>query len=364
MKELLNGSVCTTTFRGWRKVRTMNNRLRFVVLGVVFVVLFFVAISLISDDDRQFENLSNSAYSVKDGGAKAFYLSVKEYGRRTNLYETEIFRKYARFTPDESLSVSLLPSLNYLIDDFEIEAIREHVKKGSSFLFFIEENEFNMYKDIVEDMEESINSTEEMYYKEYVFEDGKGGRIYLFPHGDRILNGYMKKEHSYATDGLVLIGRLQRQVQDCCHNEYHVGVSASGRRRCIRHGCYTFDGADCCTAILDDLQGRGFGKVEPVYSTIKRNETENVHALGNLYKRVNSPQIVFDVHMEALLGDVAHYLGYRQYNDTIRDEMLSDKKLCELGFDKLFSLYENKNMLKKGDIKKYIEKIEKIRREL
>ena len=69
-----------------------------------------------------------------------------------------------------------------------------------------------MYKDIVEDMEESINSTEEMYYKEYVFEDGKGGRIYLFPHGDRILNGYMKKEHSYATDGLVLIGEIAKKA--------------------------------------------------------------------------------------------------------------------------------------------------------
>jgi hypothetical protein len=346
----------------------MNNRLRFVLLGVVFVVLFFVAISLISDDDRQFENLSNSAYSVKDGGAKAFYLSVKEYGRRTNLYETEIFRKYARFTPDESLSVSLLPSLNYLIDDFEIEAIREHVKKGSSFLFFIEENEFNMYKDIVEDMEESINSTEEMYYKEYVFEDGKGGRIYLFPHGDRILNGYMKKEHSYATDGLVLIGEIAKKgrYKTVAINEYyHVGVSASGGVDVYGMGVTLLMVQIAITAILWMIyKGVRFGKVEPVYSTIKRNETENVHALGNLYKRVNSPQIVFDVHMEALLGDVAHYLGYRQYNDTIRDEMLSDKKLCELGFDKLFSLYENKNMLKKGDIKKYIEKIEKIRREL
>ena len=105
----------------------MNNRLRFVLLGVVFAVLFFVAISLISDTDRQFENLPNSAYSVKDGGAKAFYLSVKEYGRRTNLYETEIFRKYARFTPDESSVFSF--AFHYLIDDFEIEAIGNMLKR-------------------------------------------------------------------------------------------------------------------------------------------------------------------------------------------------------------------------------------------
>ena len=38
-----------------------------------------------------------------------------------------------------------------------------------------------MYKDIVEDMEESINSTEEMYYKEYVLRMEKAEGSTCFP---------------------------------------------------------------------------------------------------------------------------------------------------------------------------------------
>lgn len=125
----------------------------------------------------------------------------------------------------------------------------------------------------------------------------------------------------------------------------------------------------CITLVIWAVyKGVRLGKAEVVSQTIKRNETENIYALANLYKKSKSPRIVFEVHMEGLLMDVAKYLGFNTIDDSNRSEFYQDirkdAKLKKLGVDKLLRLYESDEKISIGNIRSVIEKIEMIRKEL
>lgn len=342
----------------------MRQKVKRIVIFSALAIFAFIALALIADKTRNYEKINYSSYSVEDHGAKAFYLSVKEYGRFLKAYNTERYNKYARFLPDNSLTVVVEPEVA-LLDQFEINSIREHVKKGNSFIFLTVMDPDTLFGDLIKDMELKMENGEK------VFSFSGKGQISFFE-SFAVLNDPLKQDNDKGAELLVYIGEqcLKNNYDLVLINEYyHTGDPNIKGYDVYGMGLALLMVQICITLVIWAVyKGVRLGKAEVVSQTIKRNETENIYALANLYKKTKSPRIAFEVHMEGLLLDIAKYLGYRSVDDTKRSEFYSDirkdEKLKKLGVDKLLRLYDSNENISIGNIKSVIDKIEMIRKEL
>ncbi len=341
-------------------------------------VVLIIALGIISDDDKNYENTSYSSYSAKNPGAKAFYLSVQKFGEEKGLYDTKTYKKLARFIPKDSLFISLAPDLMLITKENEVNAIRNHVRNGLTYIILTDKAYDANYNSIIEgmvrgeiDLPGMIDSDK---YDVYNFPGRNKGKIIISPLGDEIVNGSMKSDYDVALDLIMYIAYECKasSYNTVYFNEYYLT------------GEYDMPGSDiygiglllliiqiCITIVFWMIyKGVRFGSPEVVVQTIKRNETENIYALAGLYKRTKSPDIAFDVHMESLMTDVAVYLGYNRFDESNKEQIIneinSNTVLVKLGADKLFKLYFNseKRRIKQKDLKNIIKKIEDIRKEL
>lgn len=175
----------------------MRNKAKSIIIFCSLAILAIVALAIISDNTRNYEGIDYTSYSVEDYGAKAFYLSVKEYGERIKLYDTERYNKYARFLPDDSLTVLVEPN-TFIIDQFELNAIRDYVRRGNTLFFLTTKDPHEFTETITKDMKLTMESDSLVYS----FESGKGEIVFF--DGLDVLNSLLKKNNEKGCRGISL----------------------------------------------------------------------------------------------------------------------------------------------------------------
>ena len=348
-------------------------RLKPYLAAAGLLLLFLVLLFVLHDDGRRYEKLDYSSYSPGENGVKAFYLSLEEYGKSQGI-AVKRHAKYGRFIADGSFVICVSPGLP-MTYEFELAAICRQLNAGSAYLITGADSE------IREILKTHIGSENMRCIEQDSFGTlYRVGRGLLIDYSDSglVTTESLKKDPSAGARFLVRISELCTQYgyDTVYFNEYYLGVEKSAVADIIGMGVILM-AAEICVALLLWAwhRGRRLGKPEPVLETVRRDELGQVHALAGLYRRIGSPQIAFQVHMEALMSDTAAVLGMDrgacfspEGAAQLREAVRADLRLCKLGLPKLFDLYEqtktDSGMLRSRTVKRYIEEIERIRREL
>lgn len=332
-----------------------------ITIILMIAIPVIVLLSILSDPYDKYKGTPYAAFSAKDNGTKAFYLSVKEYGKRYG-FRTSIYTKYARFLPDDSIAVSINPMSN-INDDYESSAIAEWVEKGNTYVIFLSEVYYYILPDLIDHDEIDLDSNDWIKIPR--------GSGYIILSNMDITNKSLKDNTEHAAKAMVMLKELG--YNNIVFNEYHHGVmKGSIVGDVLGKGLYYFIleiflGIALLLISLSDRLG------SPVYvpDTVKRAENENVYALAGLYEKTKSLNIALLVHIESLLSDVAKALGYSDSEPIDSNEIFmqveKDKYLKELGVADILKEYEfsrSGKPLSRKKIKMIINKIELIRKVL
>lgn len=345
--------------------KSKHPRVKSIIITVCIIVVTFIILSVISDDTRNYEKLPYTIYNASNEGTKAFYQSAMEFGNRHG-WRTVDYKKYARFIPDKSLMVSISPSIE-LLNMNEIEHITSKINEGSTFIFIIEKSQ----KDSLIKYFEKASSDIQLVNGSYTI--GKGKLIISEYDAQLILNKNVKVGMAPAVKSILLIDEVvtQNSYQTVYFNEFYHGVQDDPFYDVMGAGLIlVITQAIIAVILLMLYKGRRFGSPIKEMSIVKRRENENVFALAGLYERTGSPDIIFEVNIEALFSDIQVFLGYGVNNMIDREDLikeaLNNQELKKLDIGHIFKRYTemNKIHIKKHEIKKLLDNIDSIRKEL
>jgi len=346
------------------KKKNKNSRVKVIIRTVCIIVVTFIILSIISDNNRNYEKEPNTVYNYSDLGAMAFYQSVMEFGNGHG-WRTQVYKKYARFLPDKVLMVCINPYVDF--NKNEQNHILRKVNDGSTVLFIVESNQKNLLKVYIEENYKDAKLVNGSY------NIGQGKLIISEYDAQFLLNKNVKIGRAPAARTILLIDEVvaQNDYKIVYFNEFYHGIQDNPLYDVLGSGVVLFiTQAIFAVVLLMVYKGRRFGSPVKEMSIIKRRENENVFALAGLYERTGSPDIIFEVNIEALFSDVQVFLGYGVNNLIDRDELIkeainnSELKKLEIGY--IFKRYTemNKIHIKQHELKKLLAKIGIIRKEL
>ncbi len=361
----------------------MGKKAKSILLLILIVLCAFLALALLADRHRNYEQTASTSFSAEDDGLKAFYLSVQRYGEAKG-FSVDVFEKYARFVPEDSVVVCFRPTWELLCQDYEIQAIRHQIEQGSTyFLLLTEEQDTMDLAGLTEGLEAlslpqsmadhiQAGSLQQIVYYTDPMRAEYGGLV-VATLGEELLNGIVKQEQDTAVDLILLIGAVceQGHYQNVYFNEFYHGIQQGVAVDILGMGTVLFF-VECVLilAIWAARRSVRFGDPEPLHSTVNRNENENVYALAGLYQRTKSYHIAFAVSMEALLEELAKRMGYGSLNaankELVLEECETNPQWKDMGLGRLVSIYRrlDQQRMRLQEWKREIRRIEQIRKEL
>lgn len=347
------------------KTKSKSHRLRNIIITICIILFTFIILSVISDETRNYVKVPDTVYNYNNDGYKAFYKSVMEFGYQ-NGWMTNDYKKYARFIPENSLMISINPS-SVILNENEMDHIAKKVNDGCTFLFFLNAKDVELINKKI------LAAVSDPIITDGTYSVGKGKFIISKLDSEDIINNSMKSGITPAVNAILLIDDIvsQNKYEAVYFNEFYHNIKDDPFYDILGSGLVLFITQIIFAVILLMVyKGRRFGSPISEMSIVKRKENENVFALAGLYERTGSPNIIFEVNIEALFSDIQVYLGYGTNNAISRDELIKEalmnKDLCKLEIGNILKRYNemDKKSINKRELLSLLDKIESIRKEL
>ncbi|MBO7398127.1 MAG: hypothetical protein J6U38_03655 [Clostridia bacterium] len=334
------------------------------IIAAAIALLVFVADRISSK--KELRN-TRTTYGVENEGFKGIFLSAEKYLKETRGATVERFTKLARFLPADSVAV--LPEPADLGDD-ATGAVRA-AEKGTVFVVVSEYPE--IYSDMLTeaarglDVPMSASDTEEFT----VLRCGNGAfYVATGPEYKSMFNLNLKSDNSVGSRFLVFLDKLCESTgyRKVLFDECYSGLASNPAPDILGWGLILgLVWLAVALVIFLLSKAQRFGAPEKFAAVEKRNETENVSALAELYRRTGSGSIGFKIHMEALADDIAAATGMQDVSgfDEIMENALASDRFKGSGLDRLVEIYRNaeNERITPRMLNNLIEKTEIIRKE-
>ena len=338
------------------------------IIAAVLGLLIFV-IDRISST-KELRN-TPTTYGVTDYGIKGIFLSAQKFLKETRGAKVERFTKLARFLPADSIAV--LPEPVNINGD--IAGVVKAAENGTVFVIVSESPD--VYKELIDvsipgpgTQQMSLALTENGGDRTRV-RCGKGA-FYVVPEAEAtaLFNQCLKTDNSDGSRFLVFLDELCESTgyKKVLFDECYSGLASDPAPDILGWGFIL--GLVWLAAALIILLlslAQRFGAPEKLAAVEKRNETEHISALAEMYRRTGSESIGFKIHMEALADDIAAATGMQDASgfDEIMENALASDRFKGSGLDRLVELYYNaeNERITPRMLSNLIEQTEKIRKE-
>ena len=358
-----------------KEKRQLSDVAKTVILLLCCVVAFIIFTGLLANEEEGYQDVFDSSYSYKDNGTLALYYGAEEMGKA---YGFTVSRnaKPSRFLEEKSIVVSF--NNDHSTEVFEYENVTENIKAGSIYLSvgsFLNAKYDNNFVAVTPDFyaENRDNFTSQWTFLSH--KDSPDGGLYIeCKPGGSWKNGEVKKDSGFAEEFLVMLSFLSVEygTQQVVFNEYYNGIIEDTSVDILTLGFVLFlTQAGIALVLLMIAIAKRFGAPRVEYSTVKRDENENVYAVASLYQRTNSFDVVFDINMELLLSDLGKTLGAINSELHNYDYIIELAKECGAeeslaGYAELAKTYrkQNKKIKNKKDLSRKLNMIQNLRRKL
>jgi len=359
----------------------MNKKLKNIIIIILVIVGVYITLGIIANEDRNYGEYPYSAYSAKDSGTKALFLSMEKYGDEIGI-DVTTNKKYARFVQDNSLVLVIEPYNGSELDQYELSAMISQISKGSTYIIIynnVSSSDIeNISQNYISNVKESAKPYESTYFESSDYKVVSAynigeGKVFFIDSDNEYTNTDIRKDSKDVVDFIKIIFSISsdfgytRIVVD----EHYHEIESNSLSDAVGLGVILSIVGVCIAFFIWGLhKANRFGAPVFVPETVKRLENENIFALAGLYTRTKSSNIAIEVNMEALLNEISIALGYGNLSPSNREFVISsalkDKHMIEIGAAYLIKEFinTNKKKINKKDLKKIILKIEKIRREL
>lgn len=360
-----------------KKKKQLSDVAKTVILLLCCAAAFIIFTAILAKEEDSYQGVPNSSYSSEDNGTLALYYGAQEMGKAYG-FEVSRNEKPSRFLEEKSIVVSF-NQVN-ASEIFEYENVVENIKSGSIYLC--------VGSILSVAFDENFVETEPTFYKEndsnfrsdWTFlkhtetADNSGGLYIECTPYDSWKNGEIKKDSDFAEEFLVMLSFLTKEygVEHVVFNEYYNGIAEDSSVDILTLGFVLFlVQAGVAVVLLMLAIAKRFGAPRVEYSTVKRDENENVYAVAYLYQRTQSFDVVFDINMEMLLADLGKTLGAMnselhnyEYIIELAKESGIEKSLA--GYAELANAYKKpkKKIKSKKDLNRKLKIIENLRRKL
>lgn len=354
------------------KTRMLSDGVKSAVLIACVAAAFVIFISVISTDRDMYESVYNSTYSANRSGTLALYYSAEEMGRKHG-FSVSRHHTLARFIEERSIVTCFGAAQSRNIDtEYEKDNIRRQLQNGYVYVFLDDLPENIDFENMERFVPDFYDENEYEYDWSFFRVNGSSGFIAACGEFDG-QNGSVKENSEFAVDYLAFITSAAEvmNIKNVVFNEFYSGMEEDYTVNIITLGVILFIVQLCiATVVLMLSRAKRFGAPRIEYTTVKRDENENVYAVASLYKRTESYDVVFDINMELLLADAGHALGVGikeryDYDLIIGEARGSDVEKLP-GMRELIAAYTKpkKKVKNKKDLRRKLNTIEALRRSL
>ena len=356
-----------------KEKRKISDSVKVILLIAVIAFAFIIFLGVLSDEGERRETVYSS-YSANQNGTLALYYAMEEVGNRQG-FTVSRHEKPARFLETPSIVLCLSVEGMYS-GDYEISNMEKQIQDGSVYIFA------NHFWDATswgfpdkEEFKADFYDEADFTYPWRFYKDGNDSGYLVCYLGDiNWRNGSLLEDRDFGVDLMMLVAAVSEQtgIKNVVFDEYYHGLAEDYTADILSYGVYL-----CLIELLVAVvllmlsRAKRFGAPRVEYSTVKRDENENVYAVASLYKRTKSYDVVFDIYMELLLADVGRVLGVTgdarfQYGTIL--EILKDS-VTEKQYPALKMLAETykrpkRKIKNKKDLKTKLVLIEELRRKL
>jgi hypothetical protein len=335
--------------------------LKKVLLYVSIAVLLLIIGLAVSSDDADNKYADYTSYNTDEYGVKALYLLAGKMG-----YDTEVYKRPARFIPDGSTLVVIKPDWYTYIDELEKKYLKEWTARGNTLVFIDDDN--SSCSEIIEILGAGEPNYVDSYEDWELYNVGKG-KLYINPLSEDFTNEGLKT----LTGGVSFIHILDNaENKKVLFNEYYHGMGTFGATIWDiigKTGVFTVIQLFIGLGVFAYVISRRFGKPVTVFETVKRKENENIYALSNIYAKAKADALVLENILGKFEKELSKFLGFD--TNPGKQELITasaaSKFLTEMNLKGLLDRCEQHIRSGGGNFNELVflvQWIEKIRREI